>query len=319
MPLSCFRTASSLPHERAVTAQELVTLAGERGYSATPQIYRGDQGAELLPARLVPLAGDDAHQAARRSPRLLLGEPVGLGTPVEVLLRREEGANLLIVGEHSELGQGALFSSLASAVVGHGRTLEAWVLDFTPFDSALDVGLDGGLGAGFGARSLSLADRAELHVGRRRYLAKYLDQVHRLVQDRLATGDVVAPTRLLVISGLGRARDFDPRANSLGIDGLDPVEVLAAIMRDGPEVGVHTLVWCESVELLHRRLGPEALREFGVRVAAVMEDEMSVTLLDTPDATRLKPHQALLYDESRGRLVKFRPYGLPAPGWAPLP
>ena len=95
--------------------------------------------------------------------------------------------------------------------------------------------------------------------------------------------------------------------------------MLAAILRDGPEVGVHTLVWCDSVDLLHRRLGPDALREFGVRVGAAMDDDASITLLDTPDATRLKPHQALLYDESRGRLVKFRPYGLPAPGWALLP
>ena len=158
-----------------------------------------------------------------------------------------------------------------------------------------------------------------MHVGRRRYLAKYLDQVHCLVQDRLASGDVTGPTRLLVVSGLGRARDFDPRTNSQGVDGLDPVEVLAAILRDGPEVGVHTLVWCETVELLHRRLGADALREFGVRVGSAMNDEMSITLLDTNDATRLKPHQALLYDESRGRLVKFRPYALPAPGWALLP
>ena len=318
-PSTCFRIASSLPHERAVTAQELIALAAERRYTATPQVYRGDQGAELSPARLLQLAGDDAHQAARRTPRLLVGEPVGLGSPVEVLLRREEGANLLVVSEDGDIGQGTLFSSLASTAVGHGRGLEAWVLDFMPFDPGLDAGADGGLGAGFGAAAQSLADRAELHVGRRRYLAKYLDQVHRLVQDRLATGEVTAPTRLLVVSGLGRARDFDPRANSQGIDGLDPVEVLAAILRDGPEVGIHTLVWCETVELLHRRLGRDALREFGVRVGSAMTDDMSVSLLDTPDATRLKPHQALLYDESRGRLVKFRPYGLPAPGWAPLP
>ncbi|MGZ4717447.1 MAG: hypothetical protein ACXWCB_12225 [Acidimicrobiales bacterium] len=317
--LTCFRIASSLPHERAVTAQELMALAAERGFTATPQVYRGDQGAELAPGRLTPLAGDGTHLVERRTPRLLLGEPVGLGSPVEVLLRRQEGANLLIVGEDDSMGQGALFAALAAAAVGHGRNLEAWVLDFMPFDSGLDAGLDGGLGAGFGAATLALADRAELHVGRRRYLAKYLDQVHRLVQDRLVNLEVDAPSRLLVVSGLGRARDFDPRASSTDVDGLDPVEVLAAILRDGPEVGIHTLVWCDSVDVLHRRLGADALREFGVRVGAAMDEDASITLLDTPDASRLKSHQALLYDESRGRLVKFRPYGLPGPGWSLLP
>ena len=248
---------------------------------------------------------------------------MGLGSPVEVLLRRQEGSNLLIVGPDGSMGQGALFASLAAAVVGHGSNLEAWVLDFMPFDSGLDAGLDratdGRSGAGFGAATSGLGSRAELHVGRRRYLAKYLDQVHRLVQDRLVDGVVDAPSRLLVISGLGRARDFDPRPNATDVDGLDPVEVLAAILRDGPEVGVHTLVWCDSVDQLHRRLGPDALREFGVRVGGAMDDDASLTLLDTPEAARLKPHQALLYDETCGRLVKFRPYALPAPGWALLP
>ncbi len=60
--------------------------------------------------------------------------------------------------------------------------------------------------------------------------------------------------------------------------------MLAAILRDGPEVGIHTLVWCESVDVLHRRLGADALREFGVRVGATMDDDSSITLLDTPDA-----------------------------------
>src|SRR5262249_50752247 len=157
---------------------------------------------------------------------------------------------------------------------------------------------------------------AEVHVGRRRALAKYLDLVHRVVQDRLASGDADGPSRLLVINGFGRAREFDPRANSAGIDGLDPVGGLAALLRDGPEVGVHTLLWCESVDLLHRRLGPDALREFGVRIGAAMDDDPSITLLDTPEAATLKPHQALLYDESQGRLARFRPYALPAPGWS---
>ncbi len=155
-----------------MTAHELIASyeAAERGFTATPQVYRGDQGAELSPARLAPLAGDGAHQGDRRTPRLpLLGEPVGLGSPVEVLLRRQEGANLLVVGEDGGLGQGTLFSALASAVVGHGRHLESWILDFMPLDRGLDAGLDDGPGPGFGAARLALGDRAELHVGRRRY------------------------------------------------------------------------------------------------------------------------------------------------------
>jgi hypothetical protein len=149
------------------------------------------------------------------------------------------------------------------------------------------------------------------------------------VQDRLLSGDLTGPPRLLVVNGLGRAHDLDASVPhhagpSLGpggtgnraADSLDPVGVLETIMRDGPEVGVHTLVWCDTVELLHRRLGAGALREFGIRIGTAMTEEDSLTLLDSPYASTLRPHHALLYDEDRGRLVKLRPYALPPDDWS---
>jgi len=68
---------------------------------------------------------------------------------------------------------------------------------------------------------------------------------------------------------------------------------------------------------LHRRLGPDALAEFGLRLGGEMSAEDSMALLDSSYAATLRPQHALLYDEDHGRLVKLRPYALPPDGWAP--
>jgi hypothetical protein len=41
----------------------------------------------------------------------------------------------------------------------------------------------------------------------------------------------------------------------------------------------------------------------------------SSNLIDTPAASRLGVHRALLYSEEQGLLEKFRPYGIPTADW----
>jgi hypothetical protein len=80
-------------------------------------------------------------------------------------------------------------------------------------------------------------------------------------------------------------------------------------------VGVHTLVWCDTVTNLNRTLERRLLREFALRVAFQMSAEDSSTLLDSPAASKVGPNRAYLYSEDEGRLEKFRPYGLPPAAW----
>ena len=41
----------------------------------------------------------------------------------------------------------------------------------------------------------------------------------------------------------------------------------------------------------------------------------SANLMDSPEASRLGVHRALVYDEEQGEFEKFRPYGPPTPEW----
>ena len=47
---------------------------------------------------------------------------------------------------------------------------------------------------------------------------------------------------MLVIAGMARARDFDPNS----YDDDDPGKILARILTDGPEVGVHVIIWFDN-------------------------------------------------------------------------
>jgi len=51
------------------------------------------------------------------------------------------------------------------------------------------------------------------------------------------------------------------------------------------------------------------------RVVFQMNATDSSNLIDTPLASRLGVHRAILYNEGRGTIEKFRPYGLPTDEW----
>ena len=125
----------------------------------------------------------------------------------------------------------------------------------------------------------------------------------------------------MLVYGLQRARDLR-REETFGFPSCseeppapDPAQQFATILREGPDVGVHTLVWCDTLTSLNRSLDRRALREFAMRVVFQMGAEDSANLIDTPSASRLGPYRALFYDEEGGRLEKFRPYALPDESW----
>jgi DNA segregation ATPase FtsK/SpoIIIE, S-DNA-T family len=64
-----------------------------------------------------------------------------------------------------------------------------------------------------------------------------------------------------------------------------------------------------------RFLSRKALTEFEVRIAFQMSANDSSSLIDSPKASGLGLHRALLYNEHEGTLETFRPYAAPDSGW----
>ena len=96
---------------------------------------------------------------------------------------------------------------------------------------------------------------------------------------------------------------------------VSPGQQFAEVIAQGPEVGIHVIVWCDSAGNLERWFSRATLKELERRVAFQMNAADSSNLIDSPAASRLGVNRALLYREETGTVEKFRPYGAPSLDW----
>ena len=69
---------------------------------------------------------------------------------------------------------------------------------------------------------------------------------------------------------------------------VPPAELLAAILRDGPPVGVYVLLWADTPTKLGRTVDRSGMREFALRILFQMGINDSSALIDSPAAARLE-------------------------------
>jgi hypothetical protein len=133
-----------------------------------------------------------------------------------------------------------------------------------------------------------------------------------------AAGSEGQPIYLFVYD-LQRFRDLRKADDDFGFSGgsekPSTAKQFATIVRDGPPVGVHTIVWCDNLNNLNRCLERATLREFEMRVLFQMSANDSSTLIDSPLANKLGPNRAIFHSEEQGSVEKFRPYAIPTALW----
>jgi S-DNA-T family DNA segregation ATPase FtsK/SpoIIIE len=303
---------------------QVVELARQRNYRPPrPQIvFEGNAPAEVEKNRPLHdlltgsplLPGEGPGVRSPRRTLAWLGDPIAIRDPIAAAFRRQSGSNLLIVGQNDEAALGMMTVALISLAAQHKpETVTFYVLDFGAVDAPY---------AGLWDQLAGILPHP-VKVGRRRQLPEFIAELAAEVQQRLDNEQPGAPARYLFLYGLQRARDL--RQEEMGFGGFggfgeepaapNPAQQFTTILREGPDLGIHTLVWCDTMTNLNRSLERRALREFAMRVAFQMSAEDSANLLDSPLASKLGPYRALFYDEEEGRLEKFRPYGLPSAAW----
>ena len=88
-------------------------------------------------------------------------------------------------------------------------------------------------------------------------------EVQRRIDNQVLDGEAV----FLVIRYLGQFRELRKEEGGFGFSfGSDkkagPAEHFATILRDGPPVGVHAIIWCDSLTNLMRTFERGTLKEF---------------------------------------------------------
>ncbi len=245
-----------------------------------------------------------------------LGSAVAIKDPTSVLFRRQSGNNVLLVGQQDETLAGIMGNALVSlAATSHSQSgsdaTNFYVFDGSRTDSAE---------AGFWPRVVD-----ELSIGVQlvdtKGVGEAMTAIASELQRRMASGDETAPSMFLFIHNLSRFRELRRADDDFSFSSMDddkpatPNKQFVDILREGPAVGIHTLVWCDTFNNVNRWLDRQTLRDLDYRVLCQMSATDSSNLMDSPAASRLGTHRALLFSEEQGAFEKFRPYAPPSSEW----
>lgn len=287
--------------------KQVADTANSIGIVANPIVFEGNEVARI--ERSAPindlLTTHDWPQTAK-SVALYLGEPVAIQPPVAVRLKNQSGCNMLILTRDEAEGAGICIATMISMFAQRRPgTFTLYIADFVAADSDW---------AEY-SQEIAAAFPGEIQVTKRQrdigaMLAKIEKEVSTRREDNKPRSSIY-----LVIQGFHRVKDL--REEMEDDDGNNAVELLGAILRDGPEVGVHVIAWADTLPNVTRGLSRKAMREFGARIGTVMSNDDSMNFFDSLAAAKIsKPHRAIFAEEDRpGQFVTFRPYSMASIHW----
>jgi S-DNA-T family DNA segregation ATPase FtsK/SpoIIIE len=287
-------------------------------------VFEGNVPADVGRNRLLNgLLSSNVSSETPATPSAWLGEAIAIKDPTAAAFRRQNGCNLLLIGQREESACAIMAAALVSLAAqqfptegqslnGRKHSAEARFYLLEPTRSADRPGQ-------------TLAQLAEalphpVRVVGRRDVPAIVAELAEEVERRHSTEPADAPAIYLFVFDLARFRDLRRDENlgySFGAEPrpVNPGQQFSDIVREGPAVGVHTIAWCDTLNNLQRAVDRQGLREFDLRVLFQMSGADSSQLIDTPLASKLGPNLALFYNEEEGRVEKFRPYAWPVDDW----
>jgi hypothetical protein len=282
-----------------------------------PRIFEGNEPAQLEGcAPLNDLCASREWPTETKGATAWIGEPIAIKEPTSVRFRRQGGSNLLVVTRDEEEGIGIVTATILGLLtqINPGRS-HFFNVDLTTVETSWENV----------AEDTARLMPHEIEVFGRRDVVRLLKDLVNETQRRLDSETNNDPALFLIIQGIQRARELRLSETSTGVgfagspgaSDSSPAALFTQLLRDGPEAGIHTLLWCDSYANLKHVIDPRLVGEFGLRVVGSVSNDDSMRLLDDPVAARLdKPHRAIFYDDERpGYFEKFRPYALPHLDW----
>lgn len=261
---------------------------------------------------------DDATRRTTDAMTIWLGEPVAIAAPTAIELRRASGQNLLIVGQDEAQVDSLLAYTILSTC---GRSVSADPAAAAPQLTVLHDGRD----------TDSLSRFAGLHQSLNvdSFTISAPDQCEELVQKLHSelvareedSARARAPERVLIVRNVGQFRSLRKDEDDFGLGGFGEAKppttsgMFSDILKRGPLVGIHLVVWSDTFNNAIRWLSSSMLREFENRIAFRMNQTDSASLVDSPVAASLGAGRALVYRDQTGTTEKFRPFAWPSTEW----
>lgn len=263
-------------------------------------------------------AAPDATRKPAETLTVWLGEPVAIAAPSHIELRRASGQNILIVGQDAAAADALLACSVISTGwrprenSEHGPGFEISLLH--DGRDAESVARFRGLQQQTAITRFDVLDAADCDA--------LICRLHEELEAREADAErATQPEKLLIVRNIGQYRSLRKDEDDFGLGGFgEPKEVTVAnrfteLLKRGPLVGLHVIVWSDTFNTAVRWLSNSMLREFENRIAFRMNQTDSASLVDSPVAAGLGQGRALVYRDQLGTIEKFRPFAWPSQAW----
>lgn len=262
-----------------------------------------------------------------------LGEASRLGNHTMAIFRRRARSNMLLIGQSEELVFGILSGVLVSLV--HDFTpgsAEFAILDLGTTDSEDSwSSMSTSFRATYGKQySVQLGKRVPNHAENIERAETIIDEVYETLQQRKAhfeahPDDLAHGSSLFMVCAIGalsRIPALRPVMGTRKEEASDYAVKLLTIASEGPEVGIHVVLWLESMKTYTRLTADDRhwLTYFDLRVGLTMPGDDSRLLFNEISAQNLHPLRAYFHDEAQAAgLEKFKPYAvLQSKDWSTL-
>ena len=270
-----------------------------------PFVFEGSEPSDFRTCRPFSDAlGEWPNTISNTVLNLWVGEPIAMSPAHAINLKRQSGANLLVIDRNEELAFGVVFSSILSiAAQENPEKVVFHVIHMSSVD------------ASWVDHSETFANNFPHHVNvhGRRGLETVISELAEEMEYRDLSDTKQMSKIILVLFGVQRARNLrreDRISFSAPTDGGSIHDNLGKILREGPEFGIHTIIWCDTVQSFSRIFDNSALNEIGHRVAGVLSSADSIKLFDEPVAANMdRENRMICYDDEKiGVYTSIRPY-----------
>ena len=232
--------------------------------------------------------------------QVIFGEPNAIRPALSATLEPATGQNVMIVGQNEESSLSIIISSISSLALSHKpENCEFYIFDGSSTDlprEELFIKIQESIPA-----QVKIIKPGEVE-----------ETVNQLKENEVEDGKF----RFLFFHGFHKFRKLK-QDDSFSWDDDTPSagKAISEIFSEGPEKNTFSMIWCDSWNSLSRMAPRKILNDFEYRILFQISQTDSVSLMDSPEATKLGLHTALLFNDQTGEALKFRPFALPGSEW----